>query len=466
MAGKHLLQGLIKWSMRDPWRDRFDQILEDHLLPACDETGVATDDVVSIVGEDLFMSTVWACAFEDFLTREFEDGTNVVDEYLKRRGWKEPASVRAYMAALRSSTMSVYEVSDIVPGESFRARDLARGGEPVLISERSATRSLKPWDRIAARVAHVGSKMQIGGGVLLFEMGIAETCIEALHELRKRSKPKRRKFSKAMRQVFSDIAVAELGSTETLRAISPMFTTFWLVDLIERDRRPQIPDLRNVEGDELLLCEARYPFAAGTTCDHIQAVLDARPEFRRADTTFWNWVSLQKSAARASSHESLTFETRLDDGTLVLGGVELKANALVLAANSQRRCDLGCTLLSGILGERVRQPSLKRETVDQMIASARTTAPQQLDIPEEERCAIVHDYLDRHYRDLLDQPVPMLGGKSPRAAVRTDSGRIKVAGWLKMMENSTAKAADHNGALAIYSFGWLWNELGIDELRR
>jgi hypothetical protein len=24
----------------------------------------------------------------------------------------------------------------------------------------------------------------------------------------------------------------------------------------------------------------------------------------------------------------------------------------------------------------------------------------------------------------------------------------------------------HNGALAIYSFGWLWNELGIDDLRR
>ena len=226
MASKHLLQGLIKWSVRDPWRNRFDQILEDHLLPACDETGVATDDVVSIVGEDLFMSTVWACAFEDFLTREFEDGANAVDEYLKRRGWKEPASVRAYMAALRNSTMSFYEVSGIVPGESFRARDLARGGEPVLISEQSATRSLKPWDRIAARVVDVGSKMQIGGGVLLLEMGIAETCIKALHEVRKRSKPKQRKSSKAMRQVFGDTAAAEPGSTEALRAISPMFTTF------------------------------------------------------------------------------------------------------------------------------------------------------------------------------------------------------------------------------------------------
>jgi hypothetical protein len=301
--------------------------------------------------------------------------------------------------------------------------------------------------------------------VLLCEPGTAETCIEALHELRKRSKPKQRRLSKAMRQVSGDTAADELVSTETLRTISPMFTTFWLVDLIERARRPAIPDLRNFEGDELLLCEARYPFAAGTTCDHIQAVLDARPEFRRADATFWNWVSLKKPA-RASSHESLTFETRLDDGTLVLGGVELKADALVLSVNSQRRCDLGCTLLSGILGERVRQSSLKTETVDQMIASARTAALPQLDIPEEERCAIVHDQLDRHYREVLDQPVPMLGGKSPRAAVRTGSGRIKVAGWLKMMENSTAKSADSNRALAIYDFGWLWNELGIDELRR
>ena len=47
-------------------------------------------------------------------------------------------------------------MSDIVPGTSFRARDLIRAGEPLLISERSATRSLKPWDRIAARVVQVG----------------------------------------------------------------------------------------------------------------------------------------------------------------------------------------------------------------------------------------------------------------------------------------------------------------------
>jgi hypothetical protein len=103
MAGKHLLQGLMKWITREQWRDRFEEILEDHLLPTCEATGLEVDDIVSTLGEDHFMRTVWACAFEDMLTREFDDGSNVVDDYLKRRGWKETASVRAYVAALRDS---------------------------------------------------------------------------------------------------------------------------------------------------------------------------------------------------------------------------------------------------------------------------------------------------------------------------------------------------------------------------
>jgi hypothetical protein len=470
MASKHLLQGLIKWSMREPWCDRFELILEDHLLPTCGETGIEIDDVVSTVGEDLFTSTVWACAFEDLLTREFDDGGNIIDDYLKRRGWKETASVRTYMAALRNSAMSLYEVSDIVRDTSFRARDLVRGGEPVLISERSATRTLKPWDRIAARVIQVGSKTQISGAVLPYERGASEALIEALRGFGKFSSEEKRELADAIGQDFDDAAMADLSPAQMLHAMSPMFTTFWLVDLVGRARDPEIPDLCNAEGDELLLCEVRYPLAAGTTGDDIRAALDARPEFRPVTVTSWNWVSPGKPAAASVAQEqlqlSLTFETTLDDGARVLGGVELEDKALVLTVNSQSRSDVGRTLLSGILGARVGKPLVKTESVEQILASQHAAMPQQLDIPEEERCAVVHDHLDRHYRNVLEQPIPMLGGQSPRAAVRTDSGRIKVADWLKMIENRTAKSADHNSGMANYSFGWLWTELGINELRR
>jgi len=475
MTRKHLLQGLIKWSTRDRWADRFEQVLEDHLLPACDETGLEIDAIAATVGEDLFMSTVWACAFEDFLTREFDDGGNAIDDYLKRRGWKETASVRAYMAALRNSAMSLYEVSDIVPGTSFRARDLIRAGEPLLISERSATRALKPWDRIAARVVQVGSQTRIGGGVLAFKHETSEAFIEAVHNFEKLGNEKlsdqqRRKLAEAIGQDFDEAAIADLSPTERLQAINPMFTSFWLIDVINRTGAPESPDLRNAEGDEMVLCEVRYPLAAGATDADIGAALEECPEFRRASATSWNWVSQEKPAAAPDADEhpqgSLRFETWREDGALVLGHLELEDEALVLSVNSRKRSDLGRALLSGILGRRVRRPSVKTESFEQIMAMRDVAEPQEFVIPEEERSAIIHDQMDRHYRRVLDGPVPALGGQTPRAAAKTESGRVKVAQWLKIMENRTAKSGEHNSAMASYNFSWLWTELGVSELRR
>ena len=157
MPSSDALSGLIKWLRREPWDDAFGELLERHLGPACDKADVPLDELGDVIGEHWAM-TLWGCAFEDFLTREVEGAGNIVDDYLKRRGWNEKATNKAYMTALRSSVISLYEASDIRPGESFLARDLIRGGEPVRVSERTATHTLKPWDRIAARLVEMRRK--------------------------------------------------------------------------------------------------------------------------------------------------------------------------------------------------------------------------------------------------------------------------------------------------------------------
>jgi hypothetical protein len=63
---------------------------------------------------------------------------------------------------------------------------------------------------------------------------------------------------------------------------------------------------------------------------------------------------------------------------------------------------------------------------------ARTSAAHQ------QREALVRQGLDDHYRRVLDEPIPALGGKSPRAAAKTPKGREKVAAWLKLLENHSA----------------------------
>jgi len=471
MTGTHLLQGLMKWLIRDEWRDRFAEVYDGHLLPACDQTDLDVNEIRSILGEDWFMGTVWGCAFEDFMTRDFEDGSNIVDDYLKRRGWKEAASTRAYMTALRTSVVSLYEVSDIVRDTSFRARDLVRGGEPILISERSATRSLKQWDRIATRVVQAGSQAQISGAVLTFDRDTSEELLKLLRKIAKRAEKEKQSFADLVGRGVENPAIANgFSETAVLHAVTPTITTVWLIDTIERALGPQIPTVRNAEGDELLFCTAYYPFVASTTADDIRSALGRCPEFRQENATFWNWISSGKPIKTLGMEKhppkSQILITSLGDGSLVLGGVELKDKALVLSVNSRELSDRGRALLSKTLGGLVGQPLVEMQSIEQLMASQNAARPSKLDMSEEERSAILHDSLDRHYRDLLDQPILVLGNKSPRTAVRTAKGRIKVVDWLKTLENHAAKSAGRNGEIANYSFNWIWTELGVAELKR
>jgi len=58
MPGAHSLRGLMKWLRRDEWRDRFATVYDAHLRLACERLSVDVDEVVSILGQDWFMTTV------------------------------------------------------------------------------------------------------------------------------------------------------------------------------------------------------------------------------------------------------------------------------------------------------------------------------------------------------------------------------------------------------------------------
>jgi hypothetical protein len=462
----------MKWLTRDEWRDRFAEVYDAHLQPASERSGVDVDEVVSILGKDWFMTTVWGSAFEDFLTRDFDDGQNIIDDYLKRRGWKESASTRAYMTALRTSVASLYEVSDIIKDTSFRARDLVRGGNPILISERSATRSLKQWDRIAARVVQVGSQAQISGALLPYQREALEDILKLLRNVAKRSDKEMQKLANKYGGDANHPAIVNaFSSTAMLRAAAPTITTIWLIDIIDRAVDPPVLDVRNFEGDDLLFCAVHFPLAADATADDIRMALSRYPALRQETTTFWNWFGTRKPiktlGRQKGTSRPIALATTLDDGSQVLGGLELKDRTLVLSVNSQARSNRGRALFSELLGDLVSEPLVEMQTLDQAMSSRPDSPPPpELSLSEEERRTIIHQSLDRHYRDMLDQPAPILGNKSPRAAVRTSKGRAKVIDWLKMLENHAAKSAVRNDDMATYDFAWLWAELGLNGLRR
>jgi len=464
MASVNALTGLMKWLGREEWQEPFNEWIERHVEPACEAAGIAFDELADVVG-DARASTLWGCIFEDFLASDLDDGSNIVDDYLKRRGWKESIANKRYLTSLRSSVMSLYEVSDVVRDQSFLARDLLRGGEPVRISEKSATHSLKQWDRLAARVVKVGPRFEMAGGVLVLTHEQGDAVRDGFIELRKEMRPELRKL---VRQRHGDKEIGQFElDTEILRHGAFLFTNIWLDDALEGMLDPAPPNICNSDGDEILFTTVRYPLKDASDRNALESALTSIVDFHRAGENLWQWTAPASHTARSTPHESQTFVSTFDDGSVSLGSVELEDQTLKLEANSPQRAQRGRALLDPVIGPFVGEAVTESKTVAEMAASRPANedrAPSSGLSPEDER-AIIHETLERHYRKLLDEPVPMLGNVSPRKAAKTKKGRERLTGWLKLIENSTARAEAHS-AMTSYDMGWMWDELGVADLRR
>jgi hypothetical protein len=121
--------------------------------------------------------------------------------------------------------------------------------------------------------------------------------------------------------------------------------------------------------------------------------------------------------------------------------------------------------LGALVGPALTSTRTTEQVLAERPAEGGAAAAEEPPLPPEEAEAVLREVLDRHYRGLLGQPVPSLGGKSPRQAVRGKAGRQKVAEWLKHLENQAAHRAV-GGGMPAYDFGWMWEELKLADLRR
>lgn len=454
MNSEHNLSGLMKFVDRAEWAEAFEDVLAEHFATALDTLDLEFDDIPGLLGDD-WARTLWGCAFEDFLTRHVvPDGRNVVDNYLKRRGWKESAQNRTYIAALRSSFMSLHEVSDIVPGQSFRARDLVRNGEPVLVHERSATQTLKPWDRIAARLVSVGERTVIGGGVLPFSQEAASMLLRGLTGAENEGGPRTGR--------------AAAPNADMLRRAAPLFTTAWLLDILPK-ALSEMPTMLNADGEEPVFHQFRYPLAKAIRQKDVAERLNATGLLMPVRAKVWDWLGERPNGVEMDGDmvSGVVAEAIRPDGRIILGHVELEGRTLILTTNSVSRADRATAMLRETLGDRILEPAVRIETLDDLAGQAPSDLDDEdVDIPPEIAASLVHRLLDGQYRRTLDEPVPMLGGLSPRAASASHDTRARVADWLKYLENQAGKTQVRDDPMASYDFTWMWRELGIENLRR
>jgi hypothetical protein len=228
-----------------------------------------------------------------------------------------------------------------------------------------------------------------------------------------------------------------------------------------------LPKLCNSDGDEIAFTTVRYPLNATTDRKALEGALTALPGFHHAGDDLWNWSAPAARAGAKMPEGAQTFTSTLPDGSVSMGSVELEAEALKLETNSPQRAQRGRALLGPIIAPFVGEPVVESKTAAEIMASRPAGEGRAVSshLPPEQERAIVHETLGRHYRELLDQPVPMLGNVSPRKAAKTKKGREKLVAWLKLLENSTAGQGAHS-PVAGYDVSWMWDELGVADLRR
>ena len=452
---------LVKWAAKDEWEGLQMEVYAQHIDPVADALDMSADDVAELLGDSALMLHIFIT--EDFFTARFgeDDDQNIIDDYLKRRGWREAVSARRYLEALRDSVVSLYEIVDIDPGRSVTVRDLILGGETVTVTEKLGSQSAARWDRLAARIVSVNGREHFTSGILPFSHEASQELLSAFDEMAERMQEELRE---AVEETGDDSPI-EPESVRRLIVLglpcAPVFSEHWTIDAVMRLQAPP-PEFRNSDNEAIVFCEVRFPVAGDEAT--VAAVLDGIESFEReADgEARWAWLvpgspfrrrDRDREEPPAAEAEDTIRMTSLGDATLAGG-------ALVLTVNSQERAERGRDLLSSRLGDLVGSPLISHQDPKQAMAEYAGEPEDELGLPPEEAVRIVHAYFDEHFRRTLDQPLPILDGKTPRQAAATPEAREQAIDWLKQLENTEHRRAAQQGEKP-YDTAWIWRELGL-----
>lgn len=460
---------LMAWIRREQrWSMPFDATEQAHFAPTCAAGGLSHDGLLKVLG-DAGAGVLFGCVFEDMAARQFNDFDspphNIVDDYLKRRGWRDTVPSRRYMAALRDARMSVFEVSAVLPGQWVEVRDLVRGGEPACVFEHLGSKSLTRWDRIGARVVEYQGQKIFTGVILPFS---SEQSVALLKQIE--AKITETLAARGLQRSNTGQPETRAAIDDVLAELPPLFTACWLARFIANHATPKMV---NFEGDPLVFAETRFALRKGSEKQAV-ARLDALPDWRRVDDAppVWDWLGTpdapgvpQNSAATGYILQSVDPDT----GKHVLAMLRLEKGVLQLSTNSAARMKRATEELERVFGQDISAGLTSMTPAQDALRQAGKRRPAKArdaeDIPPEAATKITRQFFDRHYQEWLDTALPVLDGRSPRQAVATESGRDEVVALLKSVENMEARQSQQSGQPP-YDFGWLWQELGLAAHRR
>ena len=438
------IANLMKYGEQAPWSERKEQFFSEMLMGAADRVDVPVDEFGQALEDSGYMGMVFGYLFELFASSYWDnDDFCMIENYIKRRGWREAPRAKRYLQALAKSEVKLWEITSVSPGHWVEIRPVGSTVKTLRVYEHAGSQGLKRWDCIAARVILLDGKYGFGGGILPFSPDQAQEVPILLERARQNVidtlKDVRAEDTQCQ---WSDEDVEEMAKAEANEQLPDLLFSFWACQTYLAITKP-MPTLLNRDGHQLHWSKIKFPVNTNDT-EEIERRLHAASELDfNHDSKEWIWLKCDKDNIENA-------------GATVLGHLSITDQHLVATVNSIERAEEIKGFLSALLSELIGAPLSVHESFESMMEKYSTKglpSVETIDAPE-----LITAALDRHYQKILDEPIPALNNLTPRDCSQEKDQHAILIQWLKGLENNTA-AVPH---MCHYDFKWIWEELGLE----
>ncbi|MEI8173545.1 MAG: hypothetical protein WCH07_08695 [Deltaproteobacteria bacterium] len=352
----------------------------------------------------------------------------------KKRSRLDSLSVK-YLEAALSDPLSFWQIEAVEPERGIMARDLILGRERF-IEDVSAAQSLHKWDILLANTMTVD-------GVCVFNI-VAPFSLPAKVADHIKNKP-----------------YMDFDKMEEIEAILRLFDydydLIWLFqDLLDDLSNPSLLELSNTDGEAMVFTNSIYEFNPSDR-PAIMEGMSGITEFecdpgKRTGTSHFTWIE-------PSAQQSLM-------GNVTKGTIVVRKKYIETECNSKERDILLRGKLESVLSGLISHKKTSCKYPTDIVASGKAAAPGRrkappvldlADLPEEAQAGI-KEHIEKMHMNWADTPVPALGNRTPREAVKEPEGKGQVIRLINDWENMQSRMKDQP---LVFDFNKLRNSLGL-----
>lgn len=345
--------------------------------------------------------------------------------FLEEKSLRLDSLARRYLEACLLAPFSFHEIVSGNPGHGFGTRDIITGEEQYVF-EQSASKSMEVGDILYGQLVCVES------------VAMLEACAPcAIPPIRK------------IELINLRQSVLNMGMSGTALLWELEYELRELYFAMAGDvLNPRMPELQNTDGDPLqlqrLVFDIDSPEIAFDALAHL-AFQTTRAELLENATLDANGAlrALQFGWAKAGNRKHAEWTNT------ILGHIEIDGTRLVAQVNSVKRARKFRALVQKALGSHARYRATEIQSTEKMMEemrAQRASGQRPARDPREEALMAnpeVQDQLRRmmsaHFEKWVDTGIPALDGLTPMQAIRTPTGREKVAALVLEAERHARK---------------------------